>query len=114
MEDAPDKVESVVGKPITATDRLDARIEASKASSGAPCATAPPHMCSSLPLLPTNPGARPSPRPPRRRRPATPARPRHNTTCNAPQVGKYFHLAERKTRFSREVRAGIVTFLTAW
>ncbi|GBF94236.1 adenine guanine permease [Raphidocelis subcapitata] len=32
---------------------------------------------------------------------------------SASKVGKYFHLNDRKTRLSREVRAGIVTFLTA-
>lgn len=46
--------------------------------------------------------------PPAPRTPHPPgARPR-------PQVGAYFNLTGRKSRFSRELRGGIVTFLTAW
>jgi hypothetical protein len=54
------------------------------------------------------------------RRPGLPALRRPPTTSETtskqpfPQFGKYFHLTDRKTRFSREIRAGIVTFLTAW
>jgi len=68
--------------------------------------------------------ARPPPALARRPRPVPPTHTLHQTQPNPtrptqpnptrPQAGKYFHLTERKSRFSREVRAGVVTFLTAW